>query len=198
MNRTPLHGHLARMGAEFVEQDGWLKAEFAPHSLEHGVSLMDGSHRTRFRVEGPDAAKTLKSSKLKPGALKSGKNGVIGCSRNDLFWVWGAGKEPKAAKSALVAVDEVTHGTAEVWVAGAEATRLMSRVCGLDFHPRAFPDGAFKTSSVAKTVQQIYRRDLDGVCCFVLTGEASLATYLWDTLMEAGAELEIRPQTCLG
>lgn len=196
MNRTPLHTHLGRAGAEFETQNDWYVAVLEPRGLEHGVSLMDASYRTRYRVEGPAAAKALKSAKMKPGQSKSAKLGQIACSRGDLFWVLGATGVPKAPKSGLVAIDEVTHGTSEIWVAGPEARALMRRVCGLDFQDKSFPDGAFKTSSVAKTVQQILRRDLDGVPCFVLVGEASLATYLWDILTEAGSDLNILPQSC--
>lgn len=198
MNRTPLHAHLERIGATFAEAEGWLKAEFEPRSLEHGVSLMDASCRRRLRVEGPDAAKVLKSTKLKPGNSRSGKTGDISCSRPDLFYVLGAKQAPKPPKAGLVSIDDVTHGTSEIWVAGPQARGLMSRVCGLDFQEKSFPNGTLKGSSVAKTVQQIFRRDIDGVPCFVLVGEASLATYLWDTLSEAGAELDLAAQTCPG
>ena len=50
-----------------------------------------------------------------------------------------------------------------------------------------------KQSSVAKTTQLIIRRDLGEQPAYALIGGRSLAAYLWQTIMEAGQDLDIQP-----
>jgi heterotetrameric sarcosine oxidase gamma subunit len=69
----------------------------------------------------------------------------------------------------------------------------LSKVCGLDFHPLAFPNGWAKQSSLAKTPQLIIRRDIGELPAFSIIGVRSFAAYVWETIMEAGYELGITP-----
>lgn len=190
MNRSPLHHHLESLGADFEENEGWLVSTFEARAPGHGVALIDASHRGRVRVEGPDAAKTVKANGLGVGEGASLKGGEVFCSRPDLFFILGATSVPKTKKKSWVDCREMTHGSAEIWVVGPQATRLLSRVCGLDF--RDFPNRHLKSSSVAKTTQHVFRRDFDGITAFALVGPASLAVYLWRTLTEAAHGLDLR------
>lgn len=186
MLRSPLYDHLKSLGAEFVEEDGWLKASFVDSNC--GVALRDLSHRRRLRVEGPGAAAAVATTKLTPGESASRKMGLVLCSRPDLFFVLGGEGEPQPKKNKPAVVVDITQGTAEILVDGPRAVVLMSRVCGLDF--AEFAEGSLKTTSVAKTTQHVYR--IDGG--FHLIGNASLAEYLWKTLSEAGHDLELAPR----
>ena len=71
---------------------------------------------------------------------------------------------------------------------GPNSQALLSKVCGLDFHPSTFPNEAAKQSSLAKTTQLIIRRDIGELSAFSIIGSQSLGPYVWDTLMEAGRE----------
>ena len=93
----------------------------------------------------------------------------------------------------LITVTDVTHGSAELWLIGPNSAELLSRLCGLDFHDSQFPSGTAKQSSVAKTTQLIIRRDLGEQPAYALIGGRSLAAYLWQTIMEAGQDLDIQP-----
>ena len=77
---------------------------------------------------------------------------------------------------------DVTHGRSEIRVVGPASTSLMRKVCGLDFHPEAFPDGAARQSDVAKTTQLVIRRDIGELPAFSVIGARSLGAYLWDTM----------------
>ena len=192
MNHSPLHHHLSELGARFEECDGWRVPRFAQKGLGHGVGMIDASHRLRIRAEGPDAAKTVKGAKLRPGEGASRKIGRVFCSRPDLFFVLAATGVPKVARKSLVDSREMTHGTSEIWVTGPQARKLLSRVCGLDFHSQAFLDRSLKTSSVAKTKQHLFRWDQGSTPAFALVGRASFAVYLWRTLTEAAQDLDLR------
>jgi heterotetrameric sarcosine oxidase gamma subunit len=105
-----------------------------------------------------------------------------------------------ATSGSFVTVTDVSHGRARLGLFGPGAALLLGRLCGLDFHDRAFPDGAARQSSVAKTTQLILRHDallpdspgtlLPG---YSVIGARSLAGYLWQTIMAAGSDLGLRP-----
>ena len=93
----------------------------------------------------------------------------------------------------FVTVTDVTHGRSEIRVVGPASASLMRKVCGLDFHPEAFPDGAARQSSVAKTTHLVIRRDIGELPAFSVICARSLGAYLWDTMMEAGQEWDAVP-----
>jgi sarcosine oxidase gamma subunit len=66
-------------------------------------------------------------------------------------------------------------------------------LCGLDFHPAAFPKGSAKQSSVAKTTQLVVCHDLAETAAYSIIGGRSLAAYLWETILVAGRDLGVRP-----
>jgi sarcosine oxidase subunit alpha len=78
-------------------------------------------------------------------------------------------------------------------VIGSASQELLSKVCGLDFHPTAFPNETAKQSSLAKTAQLIIRRDIGELPAFSIIGAQSLGPYVWDTMMEAGKEFGLVP-----
>ncbi len=53
----------------------------------------------------------------------------------------------------FVTVTDLTHGLADICIIGPSAPNVLSKLCGLDFHPMAFPDLTAKQSSLAKTRQ---------------------------------------------
>ena len=70
---------------------------------------------------------------------------------------------------------------------------LLSKMCGLDFHPAEFPNGTAKQSSFAKTTQLIIRSDLNDVPAYYIIGARSLGDYLWKVIIEAGREWDLIP-----
>ena len=93
----------------------------------------------------------------------------------------------------FVTVTDITDGRSEIRVVGPTSRELLSKVCGLDFQPSAFPNGWAKQSSLAKTAQLIICRDIGELPAFSIIGVRSFAAYVWETIMEAGYELGITP-----
>ena len=91
----------------------------------------------------------------------------------------------------FITITDVTHGRSEILVIGPSSPELLSKLCGLDFHPSIFPDMVAKQSSFAKTSQLIIRRDIVGLVAFSIIGARSLGEYLWSTIIEAGREWDI-------
>ena len=212
---SPLHSRLQSLDAEFAGRDGWQVAErfpdAAPDAASRGVALADESGNGKLQVQGEDAEGLVGTAFSAP-ALAVGKSASIEALgpgrvcrlRRDLFFIGTAPaeaasaldrlrREPGASERTAAAVTDLTHGRSELRVVGPAAPELLSKVCGLDFDPRRFLDGDARQSSVAKTRQLIVRGDVGGLPSYSLIGGRSLGAYLWDILMQAGAEFAIAP-----
>ena len=201
---TPLYSTAQRIGATFTERRGWripevyttLEAEIA--AAQERLALADETPNGKLLLEG-DQAESVLIDVFDLGSLKinEGRDGIYRL-RNDLFFIItppskevSAQKKlttASAASEQFVTVTDVTHGRAEIRVIGPNSQELLSKVCGLDFHPSAFPNEAAKQSSLAKTTQLIIRCDIGELPAFSIIGSQSLGPYVWDTLMEAGRE----------
>ena len=206
---TSLYSIAQRLGATFTEQREWcipevyttLEAEVA--AARERIALADEMPNGKLLVEG-DQAESVLMDAFDLGSLKinEGRDGIYRL-RNDLFFIsTPSGREVSAQKKLttasatseqFVTVTDVTHGRAEIRVIGPDSQALLSKVCGLDFHPSAFPNEAAKQSSLAKTTQLIIRRDIGELPAFSIIGTQSLGPYVWDTMMEAGKEFGLVP-----
>lgn len=206
---SPLHNSLAARQAHFVTQAGWQVADhFGDVPGETAVArthvaLIDQSSNGKICVEGDKAGEILDTADLAIGHGQENEHGFVYRLRRDLFFVHTAPGDVDAAAQALamqaagatnlITVTNVTHGSAELWLVGPRSAELLSRLCGLDFHPSQFPNAAAKQSSVAKTTQIILRRDVSAQLAYALIGGRSFAAYLWETILIAGNNLGIRP-----
>ena len=206
---TSLYSIAQRLGATFTEQREWcipevyttLEAEVA--AACERIALADEMPNGKLLVEG-DQAESVLMDAFNLGSLKinEGRDGIYRL-RNDLFFIsTPPGREvstqkklttASAASEQFVTVTDVTHGRVEIRVIGPDSQALLSKVCGLDFHPSAFPNEAAKQSSLAKTTQLIIRRDIGKLPALSIIGTQSLGPYVWDTMMEAGKEFGLVP-----
>ncbi len=206
---TPLHATAQRLGATFTEQRRWRipevytspEAEIA--AAQERLALADETPNGKLLIEG-DQAESVLMSTFDLGSLQinAGRNGIYRL-RNDLFFIsTPPGRETNvqkkltttsAASEQFITVTEVTHGRAEIRVIGPDSQELLSKVCGLDFHPSVFPNETAKQSSLAKTTQLIIRCDIGKLSAFSIIGTQSLGPYVWDILMEAGREFGVVP-----
>ena len=91
----------------------------------------------------------------------------------------------------FTAVD-LTHGRALVRLTGDRAPDLLAKVCAIDLSDRVTPNGTAFRSAVAKLVTDVVRDDLeDGTRSYLLHCERSSGQYLFDALLDAGAEFAI-------
>lgn len=92
------------------------------------------------------------------------------------------------ASEDLVSVYDVTHGRALIRLTGEAAPELLAKVCAIDFHDRAMPDGRALRTWIGHVVSEIVRDDHAGTRSYLLSCEWSSAQYLFDVLLDAGAE----------
>ncbi len=207
MKLSPLHETARDLGAQFAESSGWRipEAYSAPDAeisaAGRGVALADETANGKLRVEGRDAETVWALPDVEIGAGVAVDSEWVYRLRGDCFFVSTSPGRDIAVRRTLVdrasgrfvTVTNLTHAWSEIRVLGPSAPSLMSRVCGLDFTAAAFPDGAAKQTSVARTTQLVIRRDAAELPAFSVLGARSLAAYLWEILMEAGADLQIAP-----
>jgi sarcosine oxidase subunit alpha len=215
---TPIYDASRELGAHFVELAGWQvpqafsKIEDEIAASGRNVALADCSASGKLVVEGKSAEPFLQTIWSSP-PLAIGQGEIIDSKhvyrlREDVFFIHlDPGKEAAAARTLseaveksgdLITVTDITHGRADLLLVGPRCSQLLSRLCSLDFHPSHFPDLWAKQSSMAKTRQLILRRDIKPqngapILAFSLIGARSLAAYLWDTIQEAGHDLDLTP-----
>src|SRR5699024_8599470 len=91
----------------------------------------------------------------------------------------------------LDSVVDLTHGRDLLRLSGTETPELLSKICALEFADDVIPDGSALRSSVAGVVTDIVRNDINGVRSYLVHCERSAGQYLWNTLLDAGAEYRI-------
>lgn len=83
---------------------------------------------------------------------------------------------------------DLTHVRAVFRLSGENALGVLAKVCWLDLADDMFPDGAAARTSIADVAAELVRDDRDGVRSFLLLPSRSFAGYLWEVLVDAGAE----------
>lgn len=97
-----------------------------------------------------------------------------------------------AERAELVSVIDLTHGRALLRLTGALAGHVLAKLCAIDLGEEVTPDGAAFRSSVAGVVTDVIRDDRGGpVLSYLLHSERSSGQYLFDALLDAGAEFGI-------
>jgi heterotetrameric sarcosine oxidase gamma subunit len=86
---------------------------------------------------------------------------------------------------------DVTHALACLRLTGRRAPALLAKICAVDLADRASPDGTAFRTSVAKVITDVIRDDTDGGPAYLLLCDRSLGQYLYDSLLDAGAEWRI-------
>lgn len=93
-----------------------------------------------------------------------------------------------------VSLIDHTHSRAMFRLTGAEAARVLAKVCSLDLADLMTPDGAVVSGSVAKTNCDLVRQDVDGVASYRIACDRSFGQYLFDAVLDAGEEFGLVPQ----
>ena len=90
--------------------------------------------------------------------------------------------------SEFVTALDWTHGRALFLVTGTDASRMLEKVCSLDWSDAMTPDGAVASASVAKVTCDIARYDGDSAPTYMIFCDRSFGQYLFDALIDAGDE----------
>ncbi|HSK92053.1 MAG TPA: sarcosine oxidase subunit gamma family protein [Euzebyales bacterium] len=99
--------------------------------------------------------------------------------------------EVAQAADELATVLDVTHGRVLLRLSGAAAAAVLSKVCAIDLHDDATPDGTALRSAVAAVVTDIVREDAGAQRSYLLGCEWSSGQYLHEAVLEAGREFGI-------
>jgi sarcosine oxidase subunit gamma len=178
------------------------KSKIPPQAREQNLNLVDLTGVSIVRIQGPAAASLqalFQAVPANPGDVVELGQGLLARLRPQEFYLFGKTIEavlPTAAELArhfaesgqpLHATD-YTHGQAVLWLAGPAAPQLLSKICGLDFRERAFPNRQVKQSSVAKIKALIVRDDEGDTPAYYLHVTRPMGQYFWETLWDAGQE----------
>ncbi|MCB2186015.1 MAG: (2Fe-2S)-binding protein [Deltaproteobacteria bacterium] len=204
--------------ARYFSPDLTCREEIA--NVRNGVGLIDVSTLGKFRLHGPDALKALQRvyisdmSKTKPGRLKyaamlNGDGNLVDdgvltpVGENDYYFT------ASTARAGVTAEWFRYHTRYEGWdfhlvnltdalgavnLAGPLARQVLAKVTDADVSAAAFPYMAFREITLTGGVPaRALRVGFVGELSYELHVPAAAAAYVWDLLMEAGAEFGIKP-----
>jgi heterotetrameric sarcosine oxidase gamma subunit len=103
-----------------------------------------------------------------------------------------------AGAGELITVLDLTHGRALIRLTGAAAPALLAKVCAIDLADHRTPSGTALRTSVAKLTTDLVRDDQGAVPSYLLHCERSYGQYLFEALLDAGAEFGIEADGPLG
>ena len=204
INISPLLAVASTQLAPVQHQTGWSVLELPAQT--GALRMYDHSAHAKLIVEGAGAPQLLATVwSGTPTAINAGwTDGQVGvyCLRPDRYLVHGAAGTDAALEArvrgalpagALLTVTNITHGRAEIQLAGEHCVALLSRLCALNFAAHEFPNMYAKQTSVAKISQVVVRCDEGTQPAYTLIGARSLGQYLWAALLAAGIDFGAFP-----
>ena len=204
---------------EWMRPFSYGKPEEEWRAVRERVGVIDVSTLGKLEVQGRDAGKLLDLvythhfSNLKPGRIRYGvlcgedgiilDDGTVSRLAEDHFYITTTTGNISFVEQwldwwAVVSrfcahVTEVTANFAAVNLAGPKARQVLSRVTGLDLSNESFRYMRCRTATVAGVPARLLRIGFVGETGWEIHVPASCGAYLWDTLLEAGADLGIAP-----
>jgi heterotetrameric sarcosine oxidase gamma subunit len=91
----------------------------------------------------------------------------------------------------LVTVVDVTHGLTLLQLVGRASAAVLAKLCPVDLHDSVTPNGSALRSLVAGVVVGVIRDDVANQHRYWVFSERSVGRYLFDALLDAGAEFGI-------
>jgi sarcosine oxidase gamma subunit len=176
-----------RQGARIETRDGWLVAvKYADELSSSDNALVDVAHRSVWEIAGPDVGQQLAELCGNDVALRRIHSGDgwqayrLTPGRAIVF-----GNFPNPPASAL----DVTGGWVSLALIGCDAERLLNKVTAVDLRERTIPEDGCCQGPIFG-VNTLFGRFADR---FELHVCGDSAEFLWDVLMDAGEEFELRP-----
>lgn len=201
-----------RRGSDSVADTGWPHAGWSAPVFESPVvrfypvkggvlRMTDVSSTTKLLVRSDTAQFGIpfgRSGRVGPDLVG---HALVCGSRPGEWLVLG---ERAACEEAVTAVGgegftnviDHTHAVALFRLSGANAASLLEKVCSIDWTEEMMPNGAVVSASVAKVVSDLVRDDtahtaLSVVPSYLIACDRSLGQYLFDALLDAGAEFGV-------
>lgn len=92
------------------------------------------------------------------------------------------------ATGQLVTVVDLTHGRALIRLTGTQSAELLAKETAVDLGDPVCPDGTALRTAVAGLATDVVRDDRAGITSYLVHCERSSGQYLFDSLLDAGAE----------
>jgi sarcosine oxidase subunit alpha len=188
-------------------------------AVQESAGLIDVSTLGKLIVRGPDAGELLDRlypntmSTLKPGRVRYGvllsdagritDDGTVCRLDEESFYVTTTSSGASAAEQGFswwladwrldARLSDVTQGVCAVNLAGPRARQILARATDLDCGGDAFPYLAARHADLAGIPCLLLRIGFVGEVGYEIHCSAAHGEQLWDTLMQAGADLGVRP-----
>ncbi|WP_419944614.1 hypothetical protein [Candidatus Poriferisodalis sp.] len=161
------------------------------------LTLTDASAATKRLVRAGADGLTADRLGARFGTSQIAPGGALVLGSRPGEWIIvGAPGEVSAAVADLDGLEAQEFMTALDWshsramfrVTGVDATRMLEKVCGIDWGDHMTPDGAVLSASVALTTCDLARNDVNGTPSYLIFCDRSFGQYLFDALIDAGDE----------
>lgn len=185
--RSPLVEMHRRNGARIEQRDNWLVAAKYPDEPGNiGNALVDFAHRPTWEINGPDVGPRLAACCGSDVSVRQVRSSAewhayrLTAARAILF-----GKLPQPVPGAL----DVTGGWVSLALLGPDAERLLSKVTAVDLRERTLPVGGCCQGPIfgVNTLFGRFPRRFELHVCY------DSAEFLWEVLLDAGAEFQLKP-----
>ncbi len=167
----------------------------------HPVALSDLSGRAVIEIRGDEAARVLRGVYDDDiphafGGVTVTADGALVRITDERFVLVGGHPDggdamdriADAADGTHITVTDRTHGQGHMLLRGPDAANVLSKVCGLDFAERSFPDRHAAYSTLAKVRALLLRLDEEDTPAYHILVDYSLAAYTWDVVSDAMRE----------
>jgi sarcosine oxidase, subunit alpha len=217
------HGAKPLVAEAWIRPDHYGDPASEARNVRENVGIIDVTPLGKFDLRGPDVPKLLNLlyvnewSNLDVGAVRYGvmcledgvvfDDGVTGRLGPDRYvmtttssgaasvWEWIDGWLQTMHPEWKIHVTPVTTAYASINVAGPKCRELLLRLTeGVDLSPDAFPYMRVRTGRIAAVEECfMWRIGFTGELSYEIHVPAAYGLHVWETLMERGADLGIKP-----
>jgi sarcosine oxidase subunit alpha len=211
------------IAGQWIRPDHYGDPAAEVRNVRENVGLIDVTPLGKLDLRGPDVPKLLnllyvnRWSKLPIGGVRYGvmcaedgvimDDGVTGRLGEDHYmmtttsggaanvWEWAEEWLQTDHRDWQIHITPVTTSFASINVAGPKSRELMQRVVeGIDLSPEAFPYMTVRRGTIAGVADCfMWRIGFTGELSYEIHVPACYGLYVWETLMERGADLGIAP-----
>ena len=210
IRRTSVHHQLLELGAVMAESEGWhLPLHFGDAAQESetvrsAVGLTDSSASRKWEIKGADLGAFIGSPSggvPDPGQVVSVDFGwlcrisykhALLVSDQDNPTILSHIKQQCGAENCFHLLDR-TDGLTNLRLSGPRAASVLSKLGAFDLRESGFPDLRCICGPMAGIQAFLVRRDQYGLPGYEVLFSSEYGSYLWDAIMEAGKEFQMRP-----
>jgi sarcosine oxidase subunit alpha len=217
------HGASPLIAGQWIRPDHYGDAEGEVRNVRENVGIIDVTPLGKFDLRGPDVSNLLnllyvnRWSKLAVGSVRYGvmcghdgvvlDDGVTGRLAEDRYMLTTTSSGPEVVWRWMeewlqtehpqwrIHITPATNTYASINVAGPKAREVMQRLVeGVDLEPSAFPYMRVRMGRIAGVDECfMWRIGFTGELSYELHVPAAYGLYVWETLLEVGDDLGIRP-----